>query len=180
MKSMNRQGTVLLMVLIALMIGGIIAMRLIPSVEVQEHRQKEVQLKLALGHIRQAFAMREACSTVPYEPNLKTSTDIAVEMKDLTEKNFLFADTMSDRNVPNTRWGTESEDLFWRAVENLASNTSFEVLDTSGVIVPWQVETSTTFTRDHLYLNAPEIDDFPGENKLGLTFGMGGRAIRID
>jgi len=180
MKPVDRQGTVILMVLIAMMVGGIVAMKLIPSVEVQERRQKNVQLKMALGQIRQAFAMRAACATTPYEPDLTTSNAIAAELDDLTQKNFLFTNAMTDRNVPSHRWGTGSEDLYWRPADNLATNTSFEVTDTSGVVASWQIEPQTILTRDDFYLNIPEVDDFPGENKLGRSLGLTGRSMRID
>ncbi|HNW35301.1 MAG TPA: hypothetical protein PKM25_10245 [Candidatus Ozemobacteraceae bacterium] len=169
----------ILMVLVAMMIGGIIAMRLIPSVEVQERRQKNVQLKMAIGQIRQAFAMREACATVPYEPNLANANAIAAELDDLTQKNFLLTDSMADRNIPMHRWGTSPSDLYWRPVDNLATNTSFEVTN-GATVASWVIAAQTVLTRDYFYLNIPEIDDFPGENKLGQSLGLTGHSIRID
>ncbi|HOY65674.1 MAG TPA: hypothetical protein PLP29_02235 [Candidatus Ozemobacteraceae bacterium] len=176
---MKRQGTVILMLLVALMIGGIVAMRLIPGIEIQEQRQKNVQLKMALGQIRQAFAMRAAASAT-YNPDLSNKNAIANELSSLAQLNYLNDPTQMDRHVPGHRWGTGTGDVYWKAADNIAENTSFEVTDTAGTIASWQIEAQTTLTRDWFYLGTTEIDDFPGENKLGITLGLSGRSVRID
>ncbi|HEY9069652.1 MAG TPA: hypothetical protein VIV61_05310 [Candidatus Ozemobacteraceae bacterium] len=176
---MNRQGTVILMLLVALMIGGIVAMRLIPGIEIQEQRQKNAQLKMTLGQIRQAFAMRAAASA-NYNPDLSSPNAIASELSNLAELDYLYDPTQADRHIPGHRWGTGTSDVYWKAASNIAENTSFEVADTSGMIASWQIEAQTTLTRDWFYLSTTEVDDFPGENKLGITLGLSGRSLRID
>jgi len=177
---MHRRGTVMMMLLVAIMIGGFVAMRLVPDVEIQERRQKDVQLKLALSQIRQAFALRSFCDR-SYNPDLSSPNAIAAALADLEAKNYLpSCKILRDRHVPAHRWGTGPSDLYWQSVENYASNTSFEMIDDGSVIHAWGSEASTTMSWDSFYPSLGDGDDFPGENKLGLTFGSKGHSLRID
>lgn len=170
----------MLMLLVALMIGGYVAARLVPDVEIQERRQKDVQLKLALTQIRQAFSMRAFCDPT-YAPDLSNAVAIASELADLEARNYLpSSGVLRDRHVPAHRWGTGPGDIYWQTVENYATNTSFELMEEAGIIPAWGAEASTTLTWDSFYPTTPSGDDFPGENKLGVVFGSKGHSLRID
>lgn len=177
---MRRQGTVMIMLLMAILVGGFVAIRLIPDVEIQERRQKDVQLKLALSQIRQAISLR-AFSDPGYNPDFSSPAAIASELADLEARNFLpSAKILRDRHVPAHRWGTGANDVYWQVVQNYASNTSFELMEEAGIVPTWGAEASTTLALDSFYPSSPSGDDFPGENKLGVVFGSKGHSLRID
>lgn len=176
---MRRRGTVMMMLLVAIMIGGFVAIRLIPDVEIQERRQKDVQLKLALAQIRQAVSLR-VFSDPTYNPDFSTSESIASELADLEARNFLpSVKILRDRHVPAHRWGIGPNDVYWQAVQNIATNTSFEQTASAGLIPAWAGESTSNMTWDSFYPSGAS-DQFPGENMLGLKFGSKGFSMRID
>jgi type II secretory pathway pseudopilin PulG len=184
-KVMNTRGTVMLMLLVAVLIGGILALRLVPTYEVQQRRESDTQLRLTLGQIRQAFDMKLMVDPT-YNPVLDTPADVANALKTLANENFLLADsgdfvvdegTLRDLTIPKHLW--KKGDQFWTRANNVASNTSFEELDTSGEVASWTAEPNTIFSIDEAYLDLPDLDDYPGQNKLGVTFGSQGKALKI-
>jgi|GEM_PF-2927233 len=179
----GRIGTVMLTLLIVMMVGGLIAARLIPSYEVQQQRQSDLQLKFSLAQIRQAFDLKRQASP-SYNPSLDTPAAILQVLRDLTRENYLRSESLQDMTVPQYSWGVSVNQSYWKGTGNIASNTSFEDDDTStGFLASWTVGTSDTrAASDTTFFPSKDtavFDDYNGQNKLGKILSNTGNSIMI-
>lgn len=189
------RGAMLMMVLVLIVVGSIVAMRMLPNEELIERRVDETELHTSLSQIREAFEMKfiadVAVGGLDAWPNLKTllatpfpdSSDIDYSIKlqayysavqdmleDLVTEGYLRSLKMADLTVAPNLWGVD-KNSFWRVSDNIAtySKTFAEQWNMDGA----DAATSTDF----LWL--PDLDDYPNQNKLGDQLTGGGTALKI-
>lgn len=177
-----RKGSVMLMLLVMVIIGGILAMRLLPDVEIIERRQSDVQLGLYLGQIRQALDIKRTIdpdyNPLPENP---TIADISNMLDQLVTDKLLAANLLKDSTIPSHLWESELS-FYWVPSTNIASNTSFEVSDSDPTFVSqfWKQGTTTQAESDFgFFLDHPSLNDYPGQNKLGNVLSTIGTSIKI-
>lgn len=179
----NRRGALMLMLLVAIIIGGIIALRLLPQEEVIAQRDREEILHGNLSQIREAFDLkRQADPTWNPFPDLDNTTMASVTdvLEQLANENFLREKDVKDPTVPHYLWGTTSN-YFWRVSENIASNTSFELEDPADptAIASWTASPESVVATDTEYLSDSSVDDYPHQNKLGSILQSSGASLKI-
>ena len=173
----NKQGTLFLAMLIMIAVGGLFATKLIPSKAIQEKRHKAYTLRMALGQIRQAVDMKHLANP-DYVFDFGDKTKIEQELKILADEHYLRNKDLSDPTIPRYMWKLD-EKHFWRGTNNMALNTSFEKLDSTGGVASWVVISGSIATTTDDYLDSSSIDTFPNQNKLGTPFSTKGHAIKI-
>jgi hypothetical protein len=169
------------MLLVAIIIGGIIALRMIPEENVIVLREKEENLQTNLSQIRAAFALKEKEEDPTWNPDLTNKPGIDSALQDLVTQGYLRDKDIKDPTVFDHLWGLGANDIYWESSTNIASNTSFEEDDGSGDgdILEWVVPTDTDAATDSVFLTDPTLDDFPHHNKLGNPFRNSGATLEI-
>ncbi len=171
----NKRGTLMLMVLMGIIIGGIVALRLLPSEDIKERRIKENSLSVNLTHIREAFDLKRM-EDPSYNPSLDTRGDIKNALIYLRDNKYLGNDSLKDPTIPAYLWDTNDK-YFWKQTENLASNTSFEGDD---AMENWKVSFETVLAEDiDVYMRSGELDDYPDQNKYGDIMRVTGSSLII-
>ncbi|GAB4277821.1 MAG: hypothetical protein Kow0029_20700 [Candidatus Rifleibacteriota bacterium] len=175
----KRRGALMLMLLVAIIIGSIVALRLLPEEEVIARRDREEELHGNLSAIREAFDLKWQADPT-WDPDLSNRVAIKAAMDTLVAENYLRDSDVVDPTIPNYLWNT-SDDFFWRASSNLASNTSFELSDPAGTepIASWTIAPGTDAATVTTYLSDSELDDYPHQNKLGAPLKSSGYSLQI-
>lgn len=176
---LNRRGALMLMLLVIIIVGGIVALRMLPQEDVIAKRQQENNLSKNLSQIREAFDLKWQ-SDPDWAPDLSNKAGIRAALQHLSDNNFLREVDIKDPTVPLYLWDT-SDIYYWRASTNIASNTSFELDDPLDptLIASWTVAADTTAATDTNYLDHPANDDYPHQNKLGVSLRGGGTSLVI-
>lgn len=175
-----RRGALMLMLLVTMIVGGIVALRMLPQEEVIAKREKEEDLHKNLSQIREAFDLKWQADP-NWAPDLTTKAGIESALNTLVTEKYLRDDKhLKDPTVPNHLWDS-SDEYYWRASANIASNTSFESDDPSdpALIASWTKAPDTTAATDTTYLENPANDDYPHQNKLGRPGRGKGVSLRI-
>mgnify|MGYP000847457385 CR=1 FL=1 len=185
MKKMNRNGTVVLLLLILLSIGVIIARQIGPSEEMLSRRLAENGLTTDISQIREAFDMMKIASQTwqPWEENfdpdsVDAAASIAKILETLRTEGFLRSSEVYDSTTKKHLWGTGVGKQYWQASINLASNSSFQIYTGEARIWDWN-QTDTAAATDTFFLNEQSIDDYPFQNKLGEAAGKSGFSLKI-
>lgn len=171
----HRRGALMLMLFVVIVVGSIIALRLLPENDVIVRRDTEDYLHNNLSQIREAFDMKWQADPA-WNPDLSNKAGIKVALTTLTTENYLRDKDVKDPTIPNYLWDS-SDDYFWKASANFASNNSFE--EDPATIVNWTAAPGTTAVTDVQYLSGTELDDYPHQNKLGLPLQSGGNSLMI-
>lgn len=188
-RTINKNGSMLIMVIIMLVVAAIIAMKLMPDEQTQVIRENETFYNSDLSQLREAIdlARLAASSSTPlpgWEDFCATDTPDTIRAKiaSLSQWGFLRKNDLRDNSVPEHLWGTNTQQIYWNVSINYASNTSFEIAS-GDMPLAWEREknASATFV-DNIRLNTMAIDEYPFQNKLGdSTRGENAiRMIRID
>ncbi len=181
----QRHGTVMLALLVVVLIGGILAIRLVPSYEIQERRQSDQELKFSLAQIRQAVDMKGFLDpTWPESTGLNLG--VASEVKDLMiglTKEKLLGDIPRDTTIVSYQWGqnmtaSPTEGHFWVFCSNIASNTNFEDDAEDGSLASWTLGPDTYLATEQVAF-PDALDDYKGQNKFGRLFSNSNTAIKI-
>lgn len=185
-----------LMVLI--MIGGIIALRILPQSEVVEKRSNENSFALTISIIRQAITLERAlgdaspCKAEYDSMILDPENPVKVDayLKSLLNHNFLTMENYRSPVIPSYLWGTAGGQMFWQARRNLAASDtvygmgSFEAgTETNeGFSSPTGWVNSLIYNDNATFsTSVPQgvYDDFPWQNKFGTMGGRQGYSLRI-
>ncbi|RCK78790.1 MAG: hypothetical protein OZSIB_1143 [Candidatus Ozemobacter sibiricus] len=179
----QRHGTVMLALLVVVLIGGVLAIRLVPSYEIQERRQSDQELRFSLAQIRQAVDMKSFLD--PTWPPATMNLGIASEVKDLLiglQKENLLGDIPRDTTIVSYQWAqnmsaSPTEGHFWVFSSNIASNTNFED-EEGGTLASWTVGPETFLATEQIAFPAA-LDDYKGQNKFGRLFSTNNTTIKI-
>lgn len=192
-----RRGAMLMMVLVLIVVGSIVAMRMLPNEELVERHVNEIELHTSLSQIREAVEMKFVAdvavggldawpslktalanpfptdtSDLDYFDKLKTHYDAVENMlADLTNEGYLRSVAIADPTVPSNLWGPE-KGYYWCVSDNIVklSNSSFA----DG----WNMDGAVA-TESSYFLWLPELDDYPNQKKLGDQLTAGGSALKI-
>lgn len=175
MNKKSRRGSLFILLAMMIFILGILATKVIPSKEIQNRRMKANNLRSCIGEIRQAILMKRLASPT-YNPQMACSASITLVLQTLADENYLRRESLRDDTVPSYLWGESGK--YWVAVNNIASNSSFEITESSK-IASWTVVTGSNVATNSYYLFNSSIDDFPTENKLGDAFRSSGSVLEI-
>lgn len=174
----GRRGALMLMLFVVIVVGSIIALRLLPENDVIVRRDKEDNLHNNLSQIREAFDLKWQVDPA-WAPDLSNKAAIRAALATLQTENYLRNLEVKDPTIPNYLWDTADE-YFWKASANIASNTSFEDDDPApGEIASWTVAPDTYAATVTEYLSDSELDDYPHQNKLGEPLHSGGSSLMI-
>jgi len=172
-----RRGALLMMLFVMLIVGGIVALRMMPNEELITRRDKETSLNTDLSQVREALDLVRVAS-YPGWIELQASdtpASLSAKIASLTAWGFLRDNDIKDPAVPTHLWGP-GKPYFWQVTLNLATNTSFEFSQDG-----WQSSADTTvLTDEQNYLNSTKLDEYPYQNKLGNMLGnKKGKAVSI-
>jgi hypothetical protein len=172
----SRRGALLMMLFVLLIVGGIVALRMMPNEELVTRRDKESGLNSDLSQVREALDLVRVASH-PEWVDLKlddTPEQIQAKIASMSQWGFLRSEDIKDPAVPPHLWGPDKP-YYWKVTVNLATNTSFEIgLD------EWNAAVDTTVVEDEEnYLNTTKLDEYPYQNKLGNLLNKRGRATCI-
>ena len=172
----SRRGALLLMLFVMLIVGGIVALRMMPNEELITRRDKESGLNNDLSQVREALDLVRVASHPEWVDLSLTDTPDLIQAKiaSMALWGYLRSESVKDSAVPEHLWGTDKP-YFWKVTMNLATNTSFEVgLDA------WYPSADSTVIEDNTnYLNTTKLDEYPYQNKLGNLLNKKGRATCI-
>ncbi|MEW6709813.1 MAG: hypothetical protein AB1403_08340 [Candidatus Riflebacteria bacterium] len=176
---LNRKGALMLMLLVVIVIGGIVALRMLPQEDVIAKREKEENLHKNLSQIREAFDLKWQADE-NWTPDLTNKAGIRAALQTLANEGFLREEDILDPTVPTYLWDT-SDIYYWKASTNIASNTSFELEDPSDptLIASWTKAPDTEAATVTQYLDDNILDDYPHQNKLGAPLQGGGTSLMI-
>ena len=181
-KRKSQAGTVMLALLVVIIIGGLVASRLVPSFEIQKKRETDVQLRFNLGLLRQGFDLKSKADPT-YNPSLTTRAEIKDAIASLSLEGFLNMSTLRDPTVPAHLWD-KSDDTYWKIVENLAETSSFEsdeIVD--GFLASWSTGAAGTIAAtDSTFfpsLGSSNLDNYAGQNKLGELMSTRGNSVKL-
>jgi len=193
----------MILLLIGLAVGALIAANIIPHQATIARRADETQLRDCLAQIRLASDLeRRLGASSPCAPafaalaaNPGNASYVEGYLQSLAAGGFLRDPKIRDPLVFGLAWGTQSGQVYWQArlnvLQGAASPTgSFEagvVFDSAiGTLTPvgWKnaldpnvaVATLSTETPS---LNSSELDDYPGQNKMGTPLEDSGTSLRI-
>ena len=171
--------------------GGIIAGRILPNYGTQQKRTMENHLRATLAEIRQAFDLKQITlfpKGEDYNPDLSSPDAIDIVLKNLESENFLRSALMTDPTVSPDNWGPGN--IYWKGSSNILYNSSFESNkppDSSKgeFVASWSFGTSDSVGQlsidNDFYptMDTNQIDDYRGQNKLGLPLTASGTALKI-
>ncbi len=185
MTNNHRKGAMMMMLLVVLIIGSIVALQLLPNEELISRRSRETSLNTEISQIREAFDLMKVASPT-WEPwqddfdpdHADAPASVAKVLGELEAKGFLRNASTYDPTVMTHQWGTTGGKTFWRATNNIASNSSFQISIDGVTAWDWN-ETETVAGTDTTYLNDMRVDDYPYQNKLGEFMSKGGAALKI-
>lgn len=172
----------MLLLMVMLVAGGIFALTLFPEEELLNNRLKEKSLSLEISQIREAFDLMQIASPTwqPWEDNFDpahpdAAASIAMTLQTLHENGVLRDAGVYDPGIMPHLWGTSTNQLFWKASGNIASNSSFQIN-----MAQWEWnQTNTIAATDTVFPDSSEIDDYPYQNKLGNLLETDGASLKI-
>lgn len=176
MNKQSRRGSLFLLLAMVIIVLGLFATRLIPSKNIQNKRMKANNLRSCIGEIREAILLKRLASPT-YNPQMRDPASIAKVLEDLANENYLRRESLKDATVPSYLWD-ENDGTYWKSVNNIASNCSFEITE-STKIASWTIVPGSNVATNSNYLFNSSIDDFPTENKLGVSFRASGSVLEI-
>jgi len=184
--------------LVVLIIGSLVAIRLLPQMETIEKRQQETSFDQTLSLIRQAVYLERQLGDlspckVQYNDlvaDSQNSAKLEAYLNALVQFNFLTIDKHQNPLIAPHHWGVGPGQIFWQTTRNLvSSDTTFgigsfeagaEVSEGFSSPVGWinsmPYNDNATFAEG---ISMPDLDDFPWQNKFGNTAGQPGRSLRI-
>ncbi len=188
-RTINKRGSMLMMVMIMLIVAAIVAMKLMPDEQTQVVRENEALYNSELSQLREAIDMVRLASRDPnsrayFNPDNPESTPygwrdfsisdtpetIEAKLASLTEWEYLRKSDLKDNSVPEFQWGTGSSKIYWLVSTNYASNTSFEIVNNVATWPDsWEFDSNTASPTmvSNIHLNSMAIDEYPYQNKLG-------------
>lgn len=186
----HKTGTVMLMLLVMLVVGGIVALRIMPDQSLIIRRTAEEDLSSDISNLRSAFDLKYASDDdwnpleqidperrlSPFQPEKQ---EVQIIIKDLFESGYLRSDKIFDSTVPSHQWNTTT---YWKLTTNFASNSSFISLDQDDWPVAWATSTEGVIDAeidDDYFLWLTELDDYPHQNKFGKIMTTEGHSLRI-
>ena len=199
-RTINKRGSMLMMVMIMLIVAAIVAMKLMPDEQTQVVRENEALYNSDLSQLREAIDMVRLASkdrnniayfnpdnpeSTPYGWRDFTISDtpeiIEAKLASLTEWGYLRKSDLKDNSVPEFKWGTDTSKIYWLVSTNYASNTSFEI--TTNVATwpdSWEFDSNTASPTmvSNIHLNSMAIDEYPYQNKLGNS-NKGANSIQM-
>lgn len=175
----SRKGAMMIMLLVVLIIGSIVALQLLPGEELITLRTKETSLNTEISQIREAFDLKKIASPLwePWTTDPPSRIDIANALKVLADEGYLRNKDLADPTVLAHLWN-QNDETFWKASNNLATNSSFQISLDGITAWDWNV-VDTTAATDGIYLYDLRVDDYPYQNKLGNLLGKEGSALKI-
>lgn len=187
--------------LILLIIGSIIALRTLPEYKTIEERALEQDFIEKIGHIRAAIDIdRSLGDKSPCKPEYDdlmadpgNPVKIEAYLKALSRENFLNLSRFKDPAIPDYRWGTGPNQLFWQVQLNLVSSDtayglgSFEAgaennegfNSPTGWVNSLAYNDNATFSPDTPSFESDSFDDYPGQNRLGRLLSLKGYSLRL-
>ena len=176
-RTINKRGSMLMMVMIMLIVAAIVAMKMMPDEQTQVTREKEAFYDSDLSQLREGIDLARLAAKDPSSPLVAkgwvdfcatdTVASISEKIAILNECGFLRKSDLKDNSVPDHMWGTSSSQIYWGVSVNYASNTSFELVSEDWAIA-WEKETNASASMvENLRLNSMAIDEYPYQNKLG-------------
>ena len=182
-RTLNKQGSMLIMVIIMLVVAAIIAMKLMPDEQTQVIREKEAFYNSDLSQLREAIDLAQIASSTNWQGFCATDTPetISEKIASLSNLGFLRKKDIKDNSVPDYMWGTATPELYyWKVSTNYASNASFEIASgDTDMPIAWDKEKDTIASFvENIKLNSMSIDEYPFQNKLGDST-RGKNAIRM-
>lgn len=179
-----RKGTVMLVLLAALLVGGIMASKLLPKQEVQAQRRSEQELRTTIAEIRQAFDLKEFVAG-SFIPDLSTPAKINAVLKQLETENFLRNASMTDSTMFAGQW---INNTFWVGTSNIPFNTSFEGsapldITKNEFLASWSLGTPDTIAASDTTFwpsrDSDKFDDYSGQNKFGKIMQINGASMKL-
>lgn len=178
----NRRGSLLLLLLIALVGIGLFSLKAIPDQQLITMREKEQTLSQTLSVIRSGMALeRTASESALFYGDFEDQAKLVAYLNDLVARGYL-AKVPKDPFCPDHLWGTGPGRKFWVPTRNLLSSSSFET--SSFAATPWHVnETNVIINindKEWPGRNQAIFDSFPYENCLGCSItGFSGTSLAI-
>ena len=184
----HKTGTVMLMLLVMLVVGGIVALRVMPDQSLVVRRTAEENLSSDISNLRAAFDLKYASnedwnpldeiteSLSPFQPE---KGEVEAIITDLFESGYLRSKNIFDSTVPAHQWNTAT---YWKLTTNFASNSSFISLDQDNWPVSWATSTVVVIDAQidpDYFLWLTELDDYPHQNKFGKIMTTKGHSLRI-
>lgn len=170
----------MILLLLALSVGGLIAAKIIPILAVQQERESESLLRANLSQMRQAFDLM-ARTKPGWDPGLSAPNAIA----SLVQAGMYREPQPWDPTFPRYLWNQGSNT--WILAGNIATRASFEATDndpSSNFVASWSRGTpETVAATDSTFFpsrDSSQYDDYPGQNRLGEVLGTIGASLRID
>lgn len=187
-RTINKRGSMLMMVMIMLIVAAIVAMKMMPDEQTQVTRENEVFYDSDLSQLREGIDLARLAAQDPSSPLVSkgwtdfcatdTAASISEKIAILNECGFLRKTDLKDSSVPDHLWGTSSSQIYWGISVNYASNTSFEIASGDWAIA-WEKEANASASMvENIRLNSMAIDEYPYQNKLGDST-RGEKAIRM-
>lgn len=172
----------MLLLMVMLVAGGIAALKLMPEEELITIRSKENCLNLELSQIREAFDLMQIASPSwqPWQDDFDpahpgAAASIALALKTLHENGFLRDPNIYDPGIMSQLWGTSTNQIFWKAAGNIASNSSFQIN-----MMNWEYnQTDTVAATDTIFPENGDLDDYPYQNKLGNLLDNTGTSLKL-
>ncbi len=184
--------------MVILIIGSLVAIRLLPQMQTLEKRQAETTFDQTLSLLRQGvYLERQLGDNSPCKAEYddliadpENAAKLNAYLQALVQNNFLTIENHDNPLIADHLWGTGPGQIFWQTTRNLvASNATFgigsfeagfEIADGFSSPVGWvnslAYNDNATFAEG---LSMPELDDFPWQNKFGNTAGQPGKSLRI-
>ncbi|HAE38219.1 MAG TPA: hypothetical protein DCG57_06210 [Candidatus Riflebacteria bacterium] len=183
-----RRGAMMLMLLVAIIVGSIIALQILPAEEMITRRGVEKTFDVELSQLREALDLAyyagemDPDTALGSDPIILATSPAAIQeaINKLHARGYLRSNKVKDPWVPQHRWGTAADQEFWVLTENFAEDASFEESVGGFISVSWIPMPDTTASADTSILQNMRIDSYPYENKLGLLASSSGSALRID
>lgn len=177
----ERHGTVMIIMLLMFVVGGIVASQVLPSYILEKNRTDEKHLRATMSRIRQAFDLRVAIDP-NFPPSNYTAQDV---MNVLVTSSFFPRSLATDSTMSWYSWNVGANS--WVLVNNVASNTSFEDIITGGPDPTWTLATWSKGTQDSVATtdtfypgkNTMMYDDYYGQNKFGKILTNTGFSLKL-
>ena len=151
---MTRRGTILMVLLLLMASLAILAVQMVPNEEIINRRIDENILSSEVSQVREAYdLMRVASPTwVPFEADFdpdhaEAPASIAKILDQLYANGFLRSNNVYSPGFRRHLWGTEPGKNYWRAANNIASNSSFQVIVGDGLAWNWSLTDTVAATR---------------------------------
>lgn len=190
----SKRGAMLMLLMVFLIIGGIVAMQMLPEEQTITLREDESALDAELSLIREAFDLaNQAGDLTATQPTTITATmtwplnavNLQSTIASLANYQYLHNKEIQDPTVKPYMWGVEvgSDDYkcYWQIHENLlATDSSFEKTNSGLLDDAWRHNTeSTSATTTTKTIADPSQDHYPYQNRFGRLFESEGSLMKV-